>query len=143
MPHHNQVTLMGNVVRDPSIKATNSGGSIAHFTLGITRRWTTESGEKKEEATFVDIDAFGKTAGVIEKFVRKGDPLFVNGRLKLDQWDDKQSGQKRSKLSVIAEGVQLLSRPDQAQGAAPQPSAAAPVQAPTNRPSNGDDEVPF
>lgn len=141
MPYYNQVTLVGNVVRDPATKKLQSGGVVAHITLGLTRRWVTESGEKKEDACFVDVDAFSKVATIIEKYVRKGDPILIDGRLKLDQWDDKQTGQKRSKLSVMANSVQLLSRPaQQGDGAAAQASPAAPTQQP---PNTEEDSVPF
>lgn len=140
MPYHNQVTLVGNVVRDPDTKSLKNGGIVAHLTLGLTRRWVTDSGEKKEEACFVDVDAFSKVASIIEKYVRKGDPILIDGRLKLDQWDDKQTGQKRSKLSVMANSIQLLSRPpQQGDGAV----AQARPSAPTQQPAEAGDDVPF
>lgn len=140
MPYYNQVTLVGNVVRDPSIKTGPSGGLVASLTLGLTRRWTTESGEKKEEACFVDVDAFGKPAGIIEKYVRKGEPILIDGRLKLDQWEDKTTKQKRSKLGVIANGIQLLSRPQQQGEAAVVPPKPPEV---TQKPAEPQDDVPF
>lgn len=141
MPYHNQVTLVGNVVRDPSVKNVQNGGIVAHLTLGLTRRWTTDAGERKEEATFVEVDSFGKVAAVVEKYVRKGDPILVDGRLRFDQWEDKQTGNKRNKLSVVANGIQMLSKPEkQGDGASAQARPSAPTQQPSN---TEEDSVPF
>jgi single-strand DNA-binding protein len=112
MPNLNKVMLMGNLTRDPEIKYTPKGTAIAEFGLAVNRNYTTESGEKREEVTFVDIEAFGRLAEIIGEYCKKGRPLFIEGRLKLDQWDDKQSGQKRSKLRVIADNMQLLGSRD-------------------------------
>lgn len=101
---------MGNVTRDPEIKYTAKGTAIAKLGLAISRKWSTESGEKKEETTFVDVDFAGKIAETVGKFVKKGDPIHVDGRLKLDQWDDKKTGEKRSKLGIWGEGMQFLNR---------------------------------
>ncbi len=109
MASFNQVTLVGNMVRDPEIRSLQNGTQIAKFTIGVTRKWQTENGEKKEEATFIDIDTFGKVAAVVEKFLRKGDPVLVEGRLKMEQWE--KDGQKRSKLIVVANSLQLLGKP--------------------------------
>lgn len=108
MPSFNKVILMGNLTRDPEVRYTPKGTCVCKIGLAINRTWTNESGEKKEDVTFVDVDAFGRTAENIGQYMRKGRPLMVEGRLKLDQWDDKQTGQKRSRLGVIAETVQFL-----------------------------------
>jgi single-strand DNA-binding protein len=121
----------------------------------VNRVWTNEAGEKKEEVTFVDVDVFGRTAENVGQYMRKGRPILIEGRLKLDQWDDKQTGQKKSKLGVVAETVQFLGSPAGAEGgggapAAPRaarPAAAAPA-APAAEPVEGDgppesDDVPF
>ena len=108
MPNYNKVILMGNLTRDPEVKYTSGGTAIAKLGMAINRTWTNKEGEKQEETTFVDVDAFGRQAEVIGQYLKKGRPVMIEGRLKLDQWDDKQTGQKRSKLGVTLEGFQFL-----------------------------------
>jgi len=118
--------------------------------------WTTESGEKKEEVTFVDVDVWGRQAETIGQYMAKGRPIFIEGRLKLDQWDDKESGQKRSKLKVVCESFQFIGAPKGAAGgaefseqppAAGKPSRPRPVPAPAatedTPASEGEDNIPF
>ncbi len=106
----NKVILIGNLTREPEIRQTQAGGLAASFSLAINRRSTTSSGEIREETTFVDGTAFNRLAEVVRDFVHKGDPLFVEGRLHQDTWDDKQTGQKRSRLVVYVDNLQLLTR---------------------------------
>jgi single-strand DNA-binding protein len=108
MPNLNKVMLIGNLTRDPEIKYTPKGTAIAAFGLAVNRNYTTEGGEKREEVTFIDLEAYARLAEIIGEYCKKGRPIFVEGRLKLDQWDDKQSGQKRSKMKVVVETMQLL-----------------------------------
>ncbi|MDE2681047.1 MAG: single-stranded DNA-binding protein [Verrucomicrobiota bacterium] len=108
MPNYNKVILMGNLTRDPEVKYTSGGTAIAKIGMAINRTWTNKEGQKQEETTFVDVDAFGRQAEVIGQYLKKGRPVMIEGRLKLDQWDDKQTGQKRSKLGVTLEGFQFL-----------------------------------
>ena len=108
MPSFNKVILVGNLTRDPELRYTPSGKAIAKLGLAVNRSWKTESGETRDETTFVDVDAFGRQAEVLGQYLRKGRPVMVEGRLKLDQWDDKQTGQKRSRLGVILESFQFL-----------------------------------
>jgi len=108
MASFNKVILMGNLTRDPEMRYTPKGTAVARLGLAVNRRYTTESGEAKEEVTFVDVDAWGKQAEVIAQYCRKGSSLLVEGRLRLDQWDDKATGQKRSKLGVVLEGFQFV-----------------------------------
>jgi single-strand DNA-binding protein len=108
MPNLNKVMLIGNLTRDPEIKYTPKGTAIAAFGLAVNRNYTTETGEKREEVTFIDLEAYARLAEIIGEYCKKGRPIFVEGRLKLDQWDDKQSGQKRSKMKVVVETMQLL-----------------------------------
>ena len=116
MPNLNKVMLMGNLTRDPEIKYTPKGTAIAVFGIATNRSYTLESGEKREEVTFVDCEAYARLAEVIGEYCKKGKPIFVEGRLKLDTWDDKTSGQKRSKMKVIVEVMQLLGSRDGAGG---------------------------
>jgi len=130
MASFNKVILMGNLTRDPELRYTPKGTAIAKVGLAVNRVWTNEAGEKKEEVTFVDIDIFGRTAENVGQYMRKGRPILVEGRLKLDQWDDKQTGQKKSKLGVVAETVQFLgSAPAAGEGAAAAPRAPRPAAA--------------
>jgi single-strand DNA-binding protein len=107
MASFNKVILMGNLTRDPETRVTASGLTICKLGLATSRVFSTKDGERREETTFVDIDAFGKQAEVITKYMRKGRPLMVEGRLKLDQWET-NDGQKRSKLGVVLENFQFI-----------------------------------
>src|SRR5476651_2629155 len=104
----NKVMIIGNLTRDPEIKYTPKGTAIADIGLAVNRNYTTESGEKREEVTFIDVTLWGRVAEIVGEYCKKGRPLFVEGRLQLDQWDDKQTGQKRSKLKVVGDNIQLL-----------------------------------
>src|SRR6188474_3444976 len=121
MASFNKVILMGNVTRDPELRYTPKGMAIAKFGLAVNRVWRNEAGESKEEVTFVDIDAFGKQAETLGQYIKKGSPLFVEGRLKLDQWDDKQTGQKVTKLRVVMENFQFVGGNRAADGSGPGP----------------------
>ena len=133
----NRVILVGNLTRDPELRYTPKGTAIAKLGLAVNRVWTNEAGEKKEDVTFVDVDVFGRTAENVGQYMRKGRPILIEGRLKLDQWDDKQTGQKRSKLGVIAERVHFGG-----EAKATHPSAQpAPASEQTEQPPS--DDVPF
>lgn len=108
MPNLNRVMLMGNLTRDIELKTIGSGTSVARIGLAINRSWTTPDGEKKEEVTFVDCEAWGKQAEVMAKFLSKGRPVYIEGRLKLDQWQDKESGANRTAMRVVVEGFQFI-----------------------------------
>jgi single-strand DNA-binding protein len=153
MASFNKVILLGNLTRDPEVRYTPKGTAVADLGLAVNRTYTADNGEKREEVTFVDVTFWGRTAEVAGEYLKKGRPVFVEGRLQLDSWDDKQSGQKRTKLKVIGENMQMLGAPRGAGGggggdeetssaprsssrSAPPPKAAAPSQA-------DDDEIPF
>ncbi|MBN2450960.1 MAG: single-stranded DNA-binding protein [Lentisphaeria bacterium] len=104
----NKVLLIGNLTRDPASRATPGGTSICEMGLAINRRFRTASGEDREETCFVDIDVFGRQAEQCVRYLRKGSLAFVEGRLRLDQWEDRTTGQNRSRLKVTAERVQFL-----------------------------------
>ena len=157
MASFNKVILVGNLTRDPELRYTPKGTAIAKIGVAVNRVWTNEAGEKKEEVTFVDVDVFGRTAENVGQYMRKGRPILIEGRLRLDQWDDKQTGQKKSKLGVVAETVQFLgSAPGGGEGGgapaaaaqAPRTQRPAPAAAPAGEPLGGDgppesDDVPF
>ncbi|NBD38128.1 MAG: single-stranded DNA-binding protein [Verrucomicrobia bacterium] len=113
MASYNKVMLMGNLTRDPDVRTTPAGTTIAKLGMAVNRRYRTRDNEQREETTFVDIDAFGQQAEVISKYCQKGSPLFVEGRLRLDQWQT-SNGENRSKLVVVLEGFQFLGRAGEA-----------------------------
>lgn len=114
---YNKVLLMGNLTRDVEVRTIQpSGMSVANIGLAVNRRYRTKEGENREEVTFIDCEAFGRTAEVLAQYLRKGRPVFIEGRLKLDQWEDKQSGQNRSKLKVVVENFQFVDSKDSAGG---------------------------
>lgn len=154
MASFNKVILVGNLTRDPELRYTPKGTAIAKIGLAVNRTWRNEAGETKEEVTFVDVDAFGRQAETLAQYMKKGSPLLVEGRLKLDQWDDKQTGQKRSRLGVIVEGFQFLGGGNRSgDSEAPRkPAAAAPAHASSqsavpaaepDMPPPEEDDVPF
>lgn len=116
MASFNKVILMGNLTRDPEMRVTPNGLSICKLGLAMNRVYSTKDGERKEETTFVDVDAFGKQAEVLSKYLRKGSPLMLEGRLRLDQWES--DGQKRSKLNVVLETFQFVGGRDDEGGPA-------------------------
>lgn len=107
MSSFNKVILLGRLTRDPELRVTPNGNNICKFAIAVSRKFKALDGSLKEETTFIDIDAFGKHAEVIAKFFSKGKPIFLEGRLKLEQWDT-SSGEKRSKLAVILENFQFI-----------------------------------
>ena len=110
MASYNKVFLMGNLTRDPQVKHLPSQMVVAEFGLAVNRRYKTAAGEDKEEVAFVDCSAFGRQAETISQYCTKGKPIFVEGRLKFDTWDDKGGAGKRSKLTVVVENFQFLGR---------------------------------
>lgn len=112
MASFNKVLLMGNLTRDPQLKYLPSQTAVAEFGLACNRKFKGQNGEDREDVLFVDVTAFGRQAEVINQYCQKGRPLFVEGRLKLDQWEDKNGGGKRSKLTVVVENFQLLGSRD-------------------------------
>jgi single-strand DNA-binding protein len=156
MASYNRVILVGNLTRDPQLKYLPSQTPVVDFGLAMNRRYKTAQGEDREEVCFVDVTAFGRQAEVINQYCQKGRPLLVEGHLKLDEWEDKNGGGKRSKLKVMVDNFQLLgSGPGGGGGGAPanqdyqsgddpaprqprpaqRPPQAAPRQAPPAQPS--------
>lgn len=134
MANFNKVYLIGNLTRDPELRVTPKGTAICQFGLAVNRQYKDESGALKDDTTFVDIEAWGKQGETISKYCTKGKPLFVEGRLKFDQWEDKTSGQKRSKLKVVLEGFQFLGSANR-EGASPGAPAGQHPDGPDERPS--------
>ena len=173
MASFNKVILMGNLTRDPQMKYLPSQTAVVEFGVACNRRFKTAAGEDKDEVTFVDCTSFGKQAEVINQYFTKGKPIFIEGRLKYDQWEDKQGGGKRHKLTVVIENFQFVGgrdgggggggggggydaggsdehdqrpqRPRPAPARAPAPRQAAPQQDPpfSEDQQFKDDDIPF
>ncbi len=107
MPNYNKVLLMGNITRDIELKYTANGQAVAKIGLAVNRKWKGQDGALQEETTFIDCDAWGRTAEVMNQYLSKGKPVFIEGRLRLDQWQDKD-GSNRSKLKVVIESFEFI-----------------------------------
>jgi single-strand DNA-binding protein len=153
MANLNRVLLIGNLTRDPEVRYTPKGTAVTEIGLAVNRIYSGEDGEKKEETTFVDVTLWARQAEIAGQYLKKGRPVFIEGRLQLDTWDDKQTGQKRSRLRVVAENLQLLGSRQEGEGASPvssaprrTPSASAPPARPEPRDPDLDaepDDIPF
>ena len=162
MANLNKVMLIGNLTRDPELRHTPKGTAVSEISLAINRNWTNDQGQKQEETTYVEVTLWGRQAEVVQQYVTKGSPIYIEGRLQLDSWDDKDTGKKRSKLRVIGENFQFLSgKPGAAGGGGhgggdyserPQQASSAPQQ--RSGPPQGasaapaedfqeDDDIPF
>ncbi len=127
MPNLNRVFLIGNLTRDPEVRYTPKGNAVCDLGLALNRVYTLEGGERREEVTFVDVTLWGRQAEVAGEYLVKGRAVFIEGRLQLDTWEDRQTGQKRSRLRVVAQAMQLLDRRPSAEG---HPTAAGPGAVP-------------
>ena len=168
MASFNKVILLGNLTRDPEVRYTTGGSAVCDITLAVNYQWTDKrSNERKEEVSFIDVTLWGRTAEIAGEYLGKGRPVLIEGRLQQDKWDDKETGQKRSKLKVVADAMQLLGgKPEGGGGgnAAPRGNTGRPASAPSrsndnygdsdsgrtpdqtfydDMPSPGGDEVPF
>lgn len=160
MANLNKVMLIGNCTRDPEVRYTPKGTAVAEVGLAVNRISTNEQGERREEVTFIDVTLWGRQAEIAGEYLKKGRPVFIEGRLQLDTWDDKQSGQKRSKLKVVAENLQLLGSRDSGAGGGGgggdySQEYAPPVRKPVSKPAPaprppadpdldvGEDDIPF
>jgi single-strand DNA-binding protein len=157
MASFNKVILAGNLTRDPELRYTPKGTAVVKIGLAVNRTYTTESGERKEQVSFIDVEAWGRQAETLSQYMRKGRPLLVEGRLQQDTWEDKNTKQKQSKLKVVLESFAFIgsSRAEEGQGGeapraaanrpAPQqnaPAAPAPASEP-DMPPPEEDDVPF
>lgn len=104
----NKVMLIGRLSRDPQLRFLPSQSAVCDFGFAVGRKWKTATGEQKEETCFLDCTVFGKGAEVFNQYMAKGKQCYLEGRLRLDQWDDKTTGQKRSKITVVVEDFQFL-----------------------------------
>lgn len=157
MASFNRVVLVGNLTRDPEVRYTTGGTAVTDVSLAINRyRTDKNTNQRIEETTFVEVTLWGRTAEIAGEYLGKGRPVLIEGRLQQDQWEDKETGQKRSKLKVVGESMQLLGGRDGAGGGggAPrpqgQPAQSAPTQSASQRPpeesfydSPSEGDVPF
>jgi len=147
MASYNKVMLLGNLTRDPEVKYTPKGSAVADIGLAVNRTYTTDGGEKREETTFVDVTMWGRQAEIAGEYLKKGRPLFVEGRLQLDTWDDKQTGQKRSKLRVVCENFQMLGSRDGGGegggGGRPSGGSSRPGKSAPAAEESADDDIPW
>lgn len=126
MANLNKVMLIGTLTRDPELRYTPKGTAVADMSLALNRSYKTSEGQRKEETTFVEVSLWGRQAELASEYLKKGKSAYVEGRLSLETWEDKQTGTKRSRLCVIGETVQFLSPAQSRQnsaGAAPAPEA--------------------
>lgn len=131
MPNYNKVIILGNLTRDPELRYLQQGTAIAEFGIAVNRKFTTKTGAERDETLFVDVTAWGKQAETLAEYVNKGTSLLIEGRLKLDTWQDKNTGDKRSKHSITLEQFQFVTPKSDAE---PKPSRRKPVY---------DDDIPF
>ena len=137
---------MGNLTRDPELRYTPKGTAVAKLGLAVNRSWRNAEGQQQDETTFVDVDAFGKQAETLGQYMQKGRPILIEGRLKLDQWEDKNTGQNRSKLGVILEKFSFVGGGGQNSNNTPPSQATAPPptsEVPPFEDGPSDDDVPF
>lgn len=159
MASFNRVILVGNLTRDPQVKYTPSGQAVSEIGMAVSRSWFDKNtNQRKEDVTFVDVTLWGRTAEIAGEYLAKGRPVLIEGRLQLDQWDDKETGQKRSKLRVVGETMQMLGSRQDGGGRGPGgPPASSSDSGPSydsqepqhssgfepSPPSDGGGEVPF
>ncbi|MGC6457485.1 MAG: single-stranded DNA-binding protein [Akkermansiaceae bacterium] len=156
MANVNKVMLLGNITRELEVRYTPKGTAVCDLGMAINRIRTGDNGERIEEVTYVDVTLWGRQAELAGQYLAKGRPVFIEGRLQLDQWDDKQTGQKRSRLRVVAENMQFIggggqggggNAPRQQSGQPPQPQNQAPPSqggAPAaDSFDNDEDDIPF
>jgi single-strand DNA-binding protein len=154
MANLNRVLLIGNLTRDPEVRYTPKGTAVADIALAINRVIPSDDGERREEVTYIDVTLWSRQAEVAEQYLKKGRPVFIEGRLQLDTWDDKQTGQKRSKLKVVGETMQLLGSRQEGDSSShgsdreSQKRPAAQAPAPRAEPRDPDldaepDDIPF
>lgn len=129
MPSFNTVVLLGNLTRDPELRYTPQGVAVCDFGVAVNRRYTRKDGGKVDEVAFIDVTAWNRQAEIAAEYLKKGRPILLSGRLAQDRWDDEATGQKRSKLKVVAERLQFLGTGSQ-DAETPLPAESAPDEEP-------------
>lgn len=156
MANLNKVMLIGNLTRDPELRYTPSGKAVADISLAINRVWVNDAGQKQEDTTFVDVTLWGRQAELAQQYLTKGRGAYIEGRLQMDTWDDKETGKKRSKLKVVGDSLQFLpdgrggsptggAAPQQQRASAPSQRSGPPQGASAAPPDEfqDEDDIPF
>lgn len=136
MANLNKVMLIGNLTRDPELRHTPKGTAVSEISMAINRVWNNDQGQKQEETTFVEVTLWGRQAELAQQYLTKGRPVYIEGRLNLDTWDDKETGKKRSKLRVIGENMQFLSSGTGAGGGGGSSERSSQASSPSQRQSS-------
>jgi len=144
----NKVLLMGNITRDIELRYTPRGTAVADISIAINRSWKDDSGNRQDETTFVDCTLWGKTAELAHKYLAKGRGIFVEGRLQMESWDDKDTGKKRTKMKIIGENIQFLPSGDRnasqsSSQSSPPPQSSHTSQAPPPSYASEENDIPF
>ena len=151
----NKVILIGNCTRDPEVRYTPKGTAVADIGMAMNRYFSSDGGERREETTFVDVTLWGRQAEVAGEYLKKGRPVYIEGRLQMDSWDDKNTGQKRTKLKIVGEQMQLLGSREGGGGSGPPQRSESPQSNQSSSESSGgndgaqfetdsdDDDIPF
>lgn len=142
MSNFNKVVLVGNLVSDPELKEIGDNNSVVRFRMAINRRYTTKSGEKKEETTYIDCEMWGSRAGVISEYLKKSDPILVEGHLKQENWENKD-GEKRSKILVSIEDFEFLSRRGSGDEPKSEPKSAQKTSSKVTKKQSDLQDIPF
>lgn len=143
MPSFNKVIVMGNITRDIEVKYTPNGSAVTTLGLAVNEKYKTKNGDWKEETTFIDVDVWGNSAEIISQYLTKGDPILIEGKLKQESWEDKQSGQKRSKLKVTCVTFQMLGKQTTEQNNSVRSTGQSKPKQETKTDNWADEEVPF
>lgn len=139
----NKVMLMGNVTRDPEIRHTPKGTAVTELGLAINRVWKNEQGQKQEEVTFVEATLWGRQAEVASEYLTKGRPVYIEGRLEVQTWDDKETGKKRSKLCIVGESIQFLGSGQKLTAPARSQAPASTIATADHLDEDPEDDIPF
>lgn len=154
MANLNKVMLIGNLTRDPELRYTPKGTAVTDLALAINRVWSNDQGQKQEETTFVDVTFWGRQAEIAQQYLTKGRGVYIEGRLQMDTWDDKETGKKRSRLKIHGENLQFLPDGRPAQGGNGSPAPRSSPSSSRSEPSHGgspassegfhdEDDIPF
>jgi single-strand DNA-binding protein len=144
MAQLNKVFLMGNLTRDPELRYTPSGSAVTDLGLAVNRSWMSKDGERKEDTLFIDVTVWDRQAETCCQYLKKGRPIHVEGSLKMESWDDRTTGEKRSKIKVLADRVQFLDRRDESGGGMSEGDSALPAReaSPRRGPASADSRGP-
>lgn len=142
MPNFNRVMLMGNLTRDPELRYTKNGKAVCKFGLALNRHFTGSDGQKQKKTTFVDVTFWERRGEVIAEYFKKGAPIFIEGRLEMDEWENEKN-EKRTKLYIVGDTFEFLERGPKAAGAGEATVPAAEPEPSGDLPAPDKDDIPF